>query len=109
MVAIERSKGLLQVGAQIDTGVVGQSELTTAYTILGGGITEETSARRVVEIYKSTSITNPNRLGELKQALITIATHRDCFKIQHFLQTGQLPSFSDSNIHDCADLYLFLY
>ncbi|KAJ3256989.1 ubiquitin-specific protease ubp2 [Boothiomyces macroporosus] len=92
-VILERSKGL-----------VGLAELQNAYRTLGGGINEETSARRVVETYRWATLTNPQLSNELRQALNTVANHRDCFMIQHFLSTGQLPSFDSKIDLDCINL-----
>ncbi|KAJ3322272.1 ubiquitin-specific protease ubp2 [Boothiomyces sp. JEL0866] len=92
-VILERSKGL-----------VGLAELQNAYRTLGGGINEETSARRVVETYRWATLTNPQLSSELRQALNTVANHRDCYMIQHFLSTGQLPSFDSKIDLDCINL-----
>ncbi|KAI8899811.1 hypothetical protein BC833DRAFT_647586 [Globomyces pollinis-pini] len=93
LVAMEKSKG-----------IVGKKELTDAYTMLGDTINDDTSARRVVEIYRYACITKPSKISEIKQALITIANFRDCPLIHHYLRTGELPAYNEHDNRDCVNL-----
>ncbi|KAJ3343424.1 ubiquitin-specific protease ubp2 [Kappamyces sp. JEL0680] len=92
-IAIEKSKG-----------AVSQTELNRAYVLLGGSINDETSSRRILEIYNYLRVTNPSKIPELTESVRLIATYRDCYTLNYYLNNDKLPSFSDKMDLDPVEL-----
>ncbi|KAI8921684.1 hypothetical protein BC831DRAFT_75405 [Entophlyctis helioformis] len=84
-IAMERSKG-----------VMSDSEITEAYRILGVDDSHHATATQLIETFTSAYTANPHRLGEFRQALKAIQMHRSCTIIEHFLNTGEMVTQSNS-------------
>ena len=95
------------IAIELSTGLVGEKELLNSYDLLGGNITDDTTAESIIQRYNFLVATDPYMRDSYISALKNISNYRDCPNLDLFI--NQLDEKDRSMDHCIVDLSLLIF
>jgi hypothetical protein len=96
------------IAIELSNGVVTESDLRNAFNILGLNMNDSTHSSVIIEVYNRLCLNAPASTPKYRNALKTIASHRDCVILQHYLTTGKLIELDMADSLELLEMYIHL-